>query len=63
MKRKLSNKLTLKKETLSNLTKDAMNVVRGGACFGGSGSGGGAATGGAVPTATCRQFKTQCWCA
>lgn len=40
MKKKLRNKLTLKKETLSSLSKREMNVLRGGetwTCFGSAG--------------------------
>lgn len=31
MKKKLSNKLSLKKETLTSLTKSQMNILKGGA--------------------------------
>lgn len=60
MKRKLNSKLTLNKETLITLTKDDMIIFRGGGCFGGSKPT--AATSGVIPTATCRQWATQCYC-
>jgi hypothetical protein len=61
MKRKLNGKLTLNKETLITLTKDDMIIFRGGACASNPPSRAG--TSGVIPTeATCRLWKTQCYC-